>query len=466
MEKIAWYEQRNDRTNRIDEVLLDSSAKRIGIVIENPESYTNQVMALICLNIMSRWCRRISIEVTSDVACCIYNKTEYRLQELLKTTVEEVDPFGDFKFEKITPEICDIVLLIGNHRTFTEENKYWIASNNWVYGFGYDAKKSSLEESGLKDNPLGAAFAAISINSLIFSDYIGLSKNQTSENWGSLVDYKHSDSPNALSNSKMVTPLDIGDIWQVGAGAVGSSFDYVLSLIPLKGSLKIIDFDKVSIPNTSSSLVFSAADAFASVEKNKTCKKAFKETEIFNVDIYDGDYSSFIRQDHLEKNYPDCILCFANERNIWSTIQFNEPPIVLHATTSSNWGINFGRHIPFIDWCIVCRFKNVEHNHTPTCSKVTNVTPKAKEEKLGILPFLSAAAGCIVLGELIKMSQYQKEELLGNENFLQLSLKDIPNSKFLKLQMPTSPECPICSMQYASTYHPSFQKSKFFKYLP
>lgn len=460
MDKVKWYTERNDRTNRIDEVLLNSESKRIGVIIENPETYSSQVMALISLNIMSRWCRKISIQIPGNINCILKDRTNFTFNKLLEKTVSEADPFGDFKLENVENDKCEIILIIGSKNIFENKTCYWINSSGWVYGFGYGCKSQSIQ-TPKNENPLGAAFSAISINSLIFSEYINLVKNEFSENWLSLFDFNHNMLPNTLNNPNFDIPLDFGEIWQIGAGAVGSSFNYILSLLCIKSSLKIIDYDEVSIANTSSSLSFTADDAFNSKKKIYSCKDLLKETEYFNVKIHDGDYSSFIDKGHLENIYPDIILCFANEKNIWSTIQYNDPPLVLHATTSSNWGINFGRHIPFKEWCVVCRFGNTEYQYTPVCSEGLVTNSEGKDEKLGTLPFLSAASSVLVLGEMIKLSLYKNSNYPINENFIQLSLKEISSSKFMSIQRQKGDGCSICKNQMYDNYHSDYKQSKF-----
>jgi len=126
----------------------------------------------------------------------------------------------------------------------------------------------------------------------------------------------------------------------------------------------------------------------------------------------------------------------ANERNVWSTIQHNYPPLVLHATTTANWGINLGRHLPFQDWCIVCRFGIDNYETVPVCSQVEINTGEQEEDILGILPFLSNAGAILLLSEIIKSRN--EEYNLSKANFTQFSMKPCNTSGFVSLEMKKS----------------------------
>jgi len=197
-------------------------------------------------------------------------------------------------------------------------------------------------------------------------------------------------------------------------------------------------------------MLFTAEDSFHETDKILICENILDIVKGLNTNSYKKDYSLFIKESNLLQIYPDIILCLANERNIWSTIQHNFPPLVLHATTTPNWGINLGRHIPMKDWCIVCRFGISEYETTPLCSEAQIRIVDEEEEILGILPFLSSAAATLTLSEIIKSTMHGYN--LRKENFIQFAfLKEA--SEFLKLVMPKKDECPVCKNQSVEDYN-------------
>ncbi|WP_127023609.1 ThiF family adenylyltransferase [Flagellimonas beolgyonensis] len=461
MEEIDWYKKRNDRTNRIDGVALNSSEAQIGVIIEEGLHYTNQLMAKITLNIMARWCGNISIQV-DDSICTLYGKEGMKLKDLLAVTVNETDPYCNLRFEKVDVDKFDLILVVGKPVKELEKDYYWIDADGWISSFGFGefcgvkgGKKSKIVDL------IGAAYSSTAINSLMFEDFLGLRKREVFERYISLYDFSQHNQPEELANPSIgISCLDMGKCLQVGAGAVGSSFDYLISLIPLQGNLTIVDYDYVDISNTSSSLAFTATDAHNQIKKIVRCKEILKETDFFKVDPHEGDYNSY-QKSAEEQDFPDLILCLANERNIWSSIQYNDPPIVLSATTSPNWGINFGRHIPFTERCLVCTFGIEEYQTTPVCSEIVVVEDSGEEEKLGSLPFLSTMSAVFVIAEIFKLNLAPKYPV--TSNFIQLSMKDLPNSKVLDLQVPKGKGCKVCSSQNRDTYYSGYMESKFFQ---
>lgn len=461
MEAAEWYRLRNDRTNRIDNILLDSNAKVISVIVRKYSTLSDQAMAICTANILCRWCRRISFHISKDIPCLFKRWDGMKLHEVILEITNSSDPYGEFSIKSIRDFMeTDMQISIGST---TKDNEFWIDCEGWVAGFGYGPTKGVIEAKTDDINTVGAIYASSVINAAAFSSYIHETEPKHFNKWISLLDFETSNQREGLKNSIVTKAPDVGKIWQIGAGAVGSSFDFILSLFPVSGSIQIIDFDKVEIPNTSSSLIFTAKNALTNIEKVEACSHALRYNHNLSVQpIPDKDYSQFMREIDLDTNYPDLILCFANEKNIWSTIQHNEPPIVLHATTSSNWGINFGRHIPFDEWCIVCRFGIKDYEYIPVCSTSTDVSDN-QEEKLGILPFLSPAAAVLVFLEVLKLSLHVTLDSSKNQNFIQMSMKNIEISSPQFLHKKPKTNCPICVEQSRSSYHVGYKKSKYYK---
>ncbi|MFC4874169.1 ThiF family adenylyltransferase [Negadavirga shengliensis] len=461
MEAAEWYRLRNDRTNRIDDILLDSNAKVISVIVRKYSTLSDQAMAICTANILSRWCRRVSFYISEDIPCLFNNWKGMKLHEVIMEIMNSSDPYGEFSIKSKNDIVeTDLSISIGST---TKDNEFWINSEGWVAGFGFGPTQNEIGTKSDDINIIGAIYASSVINAAAFSSYIYESKPEPFDRWISLLDFETSSQHQELKNPIVNNALNIGKIWQIGAGAVGSSFDFILSLFPVSGSIEIIDFDKVEIPNTSSSLIFTAKHAKTKTSKVEACNEALRFNNNLLVQLNpDMDYSQFMREIDLEAKYPDLILCFANEKNIWSTIQHNEPPIVLHATTSNNWGVNFGRHIPFEEWCIVCRFGIKDYEHIPVCSTSSEVGKDKQEEKLGILPFLSPIAAVLVFSEVLKLSMRETLDSPMDKNFIQLSMKNVdsssPHSFFRKPKV----NCSICSEQNESSYYTGYKKSKYY----
>ncbi|WP_171971842.1 ThiF family adenylyltransferase [Mangrovimonas sp. DI 80] len=459
MNKEEWYHKRNDRSNRIEGVLLGPSAKRIGIKIGNESKYSVQVLSLVLLNIMSRWCRRITVELI-DVDCVLKSRGGIRLKELLTETMKGADPYGDFLFDKVEHESCDIIIDVGGG-DFDGHDKFWVDSNEWIAGIGYGVKSNSITKDSTQLH--GAAYAAAMINSIVFEVYLGLAKKESFQYWMTLFDFDSSRNPSDLKNPVILNSMNFGNIWQVGAGAVGSNFDYLLSVAECSCNVHIIDYDCVEVSNTSSSLVFNAEDVLGNQKLKKVdlCERVLENHEGIRGIAFDGDYNDFIKfreSKETEIEYPDVLLCFANERNIWSTIQNNEPPITLAATTSNNWTVNFFRHMPFIERCIACSFKSKKIEGKLICSSGLNID-EGVEEKLGSLPFLSFAAAVLIYVELIKLSHFR--DSLGG-NFGQFPFRNLIKSNIIPMQLDKGDGCNICRDQTRENYTDEYSLSKYY----
>lgn len=230
MDANEWYQLRNNRTNRIDEIILDSSSKRIGIYVSEKfiNYYSTQVLILLILNILSRWCRRIVIEMPENIKCLIPGRSQ-DFRGLLESTIRNADPYGEFIFDSIEKSNCDIILKIGPDIDGPQTNYFWADADGWIGGYGYGTNQKSIQKSNII-NPVGPCFVACQVNSAIFREYLGINNLHDFQRWYSLFNYNSADTPGGLANPEINNDINIGRIWQIGCGAVGSSFDYLISL--------------------------------------------------------------------------------------------------------------------------------------------------------------------------------------------------------------------------------------------
>jgi hypothetical protein len=199
----------------------------------------------------------------------------------------------------------------------------------------------------------------------------------------------------------------------------------------------------------------------SSKPKTQACQEILKRSK-FNTAIFEGDYSNFVSKNGIVSSPPDFILCLANENNIWPTIQNNLPSLVFHATTTMNWGCNFGRHIPKKEWCIMCRFSpELKGSHKPPCSEAVIPSPQfdsqRSEQHIGVLPFLSTISSVLLLAEMAKMSL---SEYPINENFVTFSSRG--DGRFSKFSKKPKMNC-ICRSQVLENYPSSIKNTKFWK---
>ena len=124
------------------------------------------------------------------------------------------------------------------------------------------------------------------------------------------------------------------------------------------------------------------------------------------------------------------------EYNVRWAIENNYPPLMIYGTTTMDWGINLGRHIPFIDDCLVCRYPEKKENIQYVCSEGKLYDPK-QEDIDAALPFLSPLAAILIVAEVIKA---QLKGYPFNEDFAFLDFKG-KTEKILKYQRKPKRNC-------------------------
>src|SRR5207253_10572451 len=144
---------------------------------------------------------------------------------------------------------------------------------------------------------------------------------------------------------------DFGDLLVAGIGAIGSALLYVLGLGRCRGRMTVLDRDAVETSNLNRSPLFTAVHAARAMNKTDVARKFL---EVLNVDCH-AVYGTW--REHgakLSEQLFDVWVSLTNEDGAWATVPFQLPPVVLHGTTTSGWGLALGRHIPRIEDCTSC----------------------------------------------------------------------------------------------------------------
>jgi hypothetical protein len=207
-----------------------------------------------------------------------------------------------------------------------------------------------------------------------------------------------------------MSPIDVGDIAIVGAGAVGSAFAYWARQFGHAGDWAVVDHDQAELHNTNRSMGITAADAGWSAGRagGKPAAKAELAAGLLGAEPYDGWYHQWVAQPGRR---PDLILPLANEFDVRRVIGQRGEPVLIHATTSPNWTAELHRHLAGRDGCIGCRLPQpLSGSLRCATGPVPELAgaPPANGGEPGrrpdaALPFLSAAAGLLLLTALIQL---------------------------------------------------------------
>jgi hypothetical protein len=205
-----------------------------------------------------------------------------------------------------------------------------------------------------------------------------------------------------------MSPIDVGDVAVIGAGAVGSAFAYWTRQLGHAGDWVVVDHDRAELHNTNRCMGMVAADAGwgSGHPGGAPVAKAQLAASLLGAEAYDGWYDEWVP---LPGRRPDLVLPLANEFDVRQAIGQRGEPVLIHATTSPNWTAELHRHLAGRDGCIDCRLPQPA---TGSMRCATGPLPESADESQGgqsdrqpdaALPFLSAAAGLLLLTALIQL---------------------------------------------------------------
>jgi hypothetical protein len=151
-----------------------------------------------------------------------------------------------------------------------------------------------------------------------------------------------------------MSPIDVGDVTVIGAGAVGSAFAYWIRQLGHVGHWVVVDHDRAELHNTNRCLGMIAADAgwAGGSPGGAPAGKAQLAASLMDAEAYDGWYHEWVS---LPGRRPDLVLPLANEFDVRRAIGQRGEPVLIHATTSPNWTAELHRHLARRDGCIDCR---------------------------------------------------------------------------------------------------------------
>lgn len=153
----------------------------------------------------------------------------------------------------------------------------------WVAGINKMMSPNAMAEAP------AACFAVACVFAKIFKEVV-LGKPISQESWS--FDLFNLVLNPTGGDAHVSLPVDFGDLGLLGAGALGSSFSFVLSLTNWKGRVDIIDFDKYEEPNHETTLLIGRRDVLQSP------KKAERLSEVLNRHASIAASPHTVRVDH------------------------------------------------------------------------------------------------------------------------------------------------------------------------
>ena len=403
----AFYEERDHRT-QLEVRDLHSYVYTPVEIIVDPEvahDLTIQRIALLTTNLTARWARNVTVLVP-DVALAgplqIHGDTH--LQPRLAREMSEADPFGVWQFkEKSNSDQSALRLHIGSDSVRPLiPSDYVVDASGWS-ALGRRGMPSTRRRRSAATAPAAALAAAIGAADL-FKRAVGHAPEAWlgSVNWCTWSHALTSEWPEGDVSCDIPAVADLGNLLLAGAGAIGSALLYILSLMPARGRMTVLDRDSVEPSNLNRSPLFTAKHAVAAMKKTEVARQCLGAIGV-DVETVEGPWRA--HGDRLSREPFDAWVSLTNEDGAWAEVPFQLPPIVLHGTTTSGWGANLGRHIPRTEDCTACRLPRPTVAFRGPCAEgdVCAQTPAAQPVRAS-LPFLSTAAAALVASELLKLN--------------------------------------------------------------
>ena len=322
-----------------------------------------------------------------------------------------------------------------------------------VHGIGWDAYSgtgSSPLGSQDDQNPFGAAFAAIMAAARIQID-------PEAEEFAPITVDTYTWSTDIQSQPRPTKPtgFEVGQLWCVGVGSVGSCALFFLSLATQNFHAVLVDRDNVEVENVTRSALFTWQDASQGIPKVQVSERWLNQTGVRGITAHNA-WLHELSKEWMQRpqGTPDILISAANEKNVRSTIENYLPPVQVYATTGKSWQATLHRHIPMKGPCSLCAPGSQKTSAPPMCATGPSVDETAHEDDVA-LPFLSYAAGLMTAAEIAKLAITGKEPTV-NRVFFQPRDPDV----FLGLALPKKQEC-MCETRDNAVYRKSIKGSRF-----
>jgi hypothetical protein len=403
----AFYAERDHRTQLEVEDFhaYVHTPVEIHISPASASSVTTQRIALLATNLTARWARNITVFVPDmSLVEVLSVQGDKLLSSRILREMREADPFGRFVVQQgPNSHPSSLRLFVGPPSPFQELNErdYVIDAAGWsAIGYRGNSILPKIEEIDAI-GPAAALAASIGAGDL-FKRAIGHAPTQwlCSIRW---CTWHHAIHDEGCRGEHPAVPdyIDLGDLLVAGVGAVGSAFLYILGLSRCRGRITVLDRDAVETSNLNRSPLFTAVHAAAAMNKTDVAKNFLTSLGIESNAVHGTWRENGAK---LGAQAFDVWVSLTNEDGAWAEVPFQLPPIVLHGTTTSGWGIALGRHIPRTEDCTACRLPRPHAEFRGPCSEGDVAPATYVEPVTASLPFLSTASAALVAVELIKLN--------------------------------------------------------------
>jgi hypothetical protein len=391
-----FYRLRDDRTNRCPDA-RDYQTVSVAVTADQDLVATRQgqVMLMVACNLLSRWCRRVILDIPNAALHPSFGFGPGYLGDFVLGQMRDADPFGSFGIDAGRIGAADLLLSIGIGAPPTPQQRaVYISANDWLAAVGLEPVQCLPATSD--GNVLGAiAACCLGVGQLFKLATCLPDERLIRDGVFDLFTLDWSQS----QETRHPGDLHAGRILMVGAGSVGSSAAYCMRMAGFRGEFDIVDHDTVKVENFNRSPIFGRV----SFGTNKAVAISnFLSGTPLKPNPCPMKWNNFLRQCERASMPCDLWLPLANEDGVRNSIQSNVPPLMIHASTGADWAVYHGRHIPGRDDCLADRFPEGVQAGALACSTSPIPTPQGSVD--AALPFASLFAGLLVAADIARSS--------------------------------------------------------------
>ena len=404
-------------------------------------TYAGQVATITAASLFGRMSTSVAMDVPCEPILAPLPWVGETLDVVATRTLKAADPYG--LYEQRPPGPGDLRLVLGSN-----------GDGLVVHGAGWGAycgrEPSPILQSD-ELNPFGAAFAVVAAASRLTQDMEVTSIEPV------LVDTYTWSTDLASSGAAIVTPhFDLGELWCIGVGSVGSCALFFLSLATRAFQAVLVDRDVVKIENVRRSALFTAQDGLDEEPKVKVAERWLSEVGVQRIEPH------FAWLDEIQERWlgrgpgtPDILISAANERSVRPHVENGFPPLQVYGTTGRNWQSTLFRHVPLKDTCSLC-VPGTETVQMPAlCATAPPASPDDADGDDVALPFLSYAAGLMTAAEIAKVTLTGKA-VGRNRVFFEPQTANLVRAVTLNRKA----GC-LCGVRDASVHQAAIQGSRF-----
>lgn len=351
-----------------------------------------QYMLTMAVDLLARFCKHLALVMPDDIPLAIHTPIAHseNLLGCLTGRAQEINPSIHLDIAcRHRKSLYDAALVVGQHKGELG-NTVYINSDGWLAYV--DTEGNSFGWVSNNPNPVGAYTAACLGVAEIFKAIMAKLSKRNLFNTASSGSYIFSTLDYGFRTNRLINPTLnrvslLRPIHLISMGAINSALLYTLCSIPrIECEAFIIEPQLAEISNLNRYLLLTVKDVIQGASKCSIAQKIAQQYLV--VKIYPESYEDY--RSRLQSSIDIALVGVDNDESRWH-VQDDLPRVLLCGGTEVSQ-VRISRHVsPVEEACLGCIYPKGD---LPTLSVQPEAVPS--------ISFVSALAGILMTGELIK----------------------------------------------------------------